>query len=58
MTSKDILSISKLSLTYVQVLEEENFRTKGHKNSYVSIKGASGSWTENIDFIKLSIFKN
>lgn len=56
MTSKDILSISKLSLTYVQVLEEENFRTKGHKNSYVSIKGASGSWTENIDFIKLSIF--
>lgn len=37
MATKDTISIGKLNLTYVQVLNEENFKTMSHINSYMSI---------------------
>lgn len=58
MATKDTISIVKLNLTYVQVLNEENFKTMSHINSYMSImQKCTSSWIESIDFIKLSIFK-
>lgn len=37
MSTKDIVSI-RTNVTYVQVFNEENFKTKSHRNRYMSIK--------------------
>lgn len=56
MATIEIISVSKLNLTYVQVPNEENFKTKSHKDSCVPIKNTVSSCVESLNFIKLSTF--
>lgn len=37
MATKDTISIGKLNLTYVQVLNEENFKTMSYSLKYIRI---------------------
>lgn len=55
MATKDIISISKLNLTYVQVLNIQEIKSR--KNSYVLIKDAMNSLIESYIFFSKLISK-